>query len=186
MKIRLLDIPEEGFDLEERLPQSSKDRKEGRGDRESPRDWFLLTIREALKEAFPEGAHASLRVHLHKTCRNVAVTGQMEIKTRPLCDRCMEPFAREILVPLKIDIAPADSVQGGEGGRADEDLNFSVYHGEVIHLDDIVREQVLLEIPIRYLCSEECRGLCPHCGVNRNLEACHCAQKRGSRESSLT
>jgi uncharacterized protein len=41
-------------------------------------------------------------------------------------------------------------------------------------LSDALREAVLLEIPIKNLCAEDCRGLCPHCGVDRNRETCAC------------
>jgi uncharacterized protein len=42
-------------------------------------------------------------------------------------------------------------------------------------LEDVLREQVLLSLPVRTLCKPDCKGLCPHCGVNRNSQACNCA-----------
>jgi uncharacterized protein len=55
---------------------------------------------------------------------------------------------------------------------ADLDLDF--YTGEVIDLESIIREQIILTLPLKPLCSEDCRGLCTRCGVNLNQERCAC------------
>jgi DUF177 domain-containing protein len=58
-----------------------------------------------------------------------------------------------------------------------EDLALSVFDGETIDLDELVREQVLLAMPPRMLCAEECKGLCPVCGEDRNSQECACETK---------
>ena len=50
------------------------------------------------------------------------------------------------------------------------------YQGEGVLLEDVLREQVLLAAPLKAICREDCRGLCPHCGRNLNLEQCTCAE----------
>ena len=65
-----------------------------------------------------------------------------------------------------------DSIQAVE--LEEEDLTFSVFDGEVIDIDELVREQVILAIPVRVLCREDCRGLCPTCGADRNFKECGC------------
>jgi uncharacterized protein len=50
------------------------------------------------------------------------------------------------------------------------------YEGDGILLEDALREQVLLEAPIRAICREDCKGLCPHCGANLNQQQCSCAE----------
>ncbi len=55
-----------------------------------------------------------------------------------------------------------------------EDLEVGYYDGKGIEVNDVFWEQVALEIPMRVVCSEECRGICPKCGANRNREACTC------------
>ena len=52
----------------------------------------------------------------------------------------------------------------------------SYYQGEGLLLEDAVREQVLLALPLKVICREDCRGLCPHCGKNLNTERCSCAE----------
>jgi uncharacterized protein len=55
-----------------------------------------------------------------------------------------------------------------------EDLNLAVYDGAAIDLDELVREEILLAVPDHVLCSEECKGLCPVCGIDRNVGSCEC------------
>jgi uncharacterized protein len=57
---------------------------------------------------------------------------------------------------------------------SEEDLDLSVFDGAVIDLDSLVREELLLAAPDQVLCQQNCQGLCPNCGVDRNLTACDC------------
>jgi uncharacterized protein len=52
----------------------------------------------------------------------------------------------------------------------------SYYQGEGLLLEDALREQVLLALPLKVICREDCRGLCPHCGTNLNIGQCSCAE----------
>jgi uncharacterized protein len=56
----------------------------------------------------------------------------------------------------------------------ERDLDFAVYENEQIDIDEMVLEQLELELPSRVLCSEDCRGLCPQCGADLNVEQCDC------------
>jgi len=58
-----------------------------------------------------------------------------------------------------------------------EDLDKEFYDGEVIDLDAIIQHQIILAIPFYPLCREDCKGLCPHCGINKNQETCQCSDK---------
>ena len=57
----------------------------------------------------------------------------------------------------------------------EEDLDLSFYEGEEIDLSPLVQEQIILALPTRPLCRESCKGLCPQCGVNLNVQTCTCA-----------
>ena len=61
---------------------------------------------------------------------------------------------------------------------SEEDLEYGYYEGEIVDCDPLIYEQIVLQIPIKVLCTEDCRGLCPDCGTNLNLEACNCASDR--------
>ena len=69
---------------------------------------------------------------------------------------------------------------GGLQLRADElDISFLPAGAHALVVDDIVREQVLLELPLRPLCKEECRGLCSRCGDDLNVGPCQCGGDPG-------
>jgi len=55
-----------------------------------------------------------------------------------------------------------------------EDLEYGYYQDDVIDLDNLIFEQVMLQIPIKILCTDTCKGLCPHCGMNLNTASCSC------------
>jgi uncharacterized protein len=57
---------------------------------------------------------------------------------------------------------------------AEEDVSLSFYDDDEIDLSPLVRESMILSLPTRPLCGEECRGLCAHCGANRNTTECAC------------
>ena len=59
----------------------------------------------------------------------------------------------------------------------DKDAAISYYEDDSLELEDVLREQMLLEVPIKTVCTEECKGLCPHCGRNLNTGECECAAK---------
>ena len=93
------------------------------------------------------------------------------------CDRCSEPVAvrfakafRSLLVPKAREPAGTSQAELRE-----EDLDVGYYDGRGLEVNDIFWEQVALELPLKVICSEECRGICPSCGANRNREPCSCS-----------
>lgn len=109
----------------------------------------------------------------------VRLRGRLSATVEIDCDRCVAPVALPLDVEFDTPFVPAESETGAgenvELGRADLDLSF--YEGEAIDLDELVREQIYLALPTRQLCREDCKGLCPTCGANLNVEGCSCAQQ---------
>jgi uncharacterized protein len=167
MKLKVLDIPEEGLDISAKASADS---------------WLSDLVQEAYQEDYRKGNDASLQLHVLKTCDNVSLTGTAEIDIHPSCDRCLEVFKKHLRIPLHVDLAPYREIEyeaGEEVELTEDDMNFSFYKGEEIDVGDIVREMLVIEIPIQYLCAESCKGLCSQCGKNLNLGACSCAPQRG-------
>lgn len=92
------------------------------------------------------------------------------------CSRCLEPFALPVEAAFDLQYLP-HSENTGEGERevAEDDLTTAYYTGEAIDLGQLMTEQFHLALPMKPLCSETCRGLCPECGTNLNLATCSCA-----------
>jgi uncharacterized protein len=79
-------------------------------------------------------------------------------------------------VPFDVRYLPASDATGGEEREvAEEDLDTSVYRDDQINLNEVLREQFYLALPMKPLCREDCAGLCPQCGINRNTGTCSCA-----------
>ena len=94
-----------------------------------------------------------------------------------ICDRCMEPFQKEKTVRLYA--LPAESLEGEE----DEDMVL-LEDGE-LDVGDLAYTAFVLDMDTKYLCSEDCKGLCPGCGVNLNREACRCRKPVDPRWAAL-
>ncbi len=109
---------------------------------------------------------------------DIFFTGELRAATWAVCARCAEEFAAHSERSFRFVLTP--KVVGGdeEIGFREEDLELSVYDGDEIDLSPLIREQVLLSLPTRPLCADECRGLCPRCGANLNHVQCGCALER--------
>lgn len=115
---------------------------------------------------------------INRSGHEVRLQGEIAASAEVECDRCLKQKTVPIETVFDVTYVPAaDYVEGEVAELHEEDLAVSVYRDEVIDIDELVREQVLLAIPSRALCSEDCRGLCPVCGANRNETACECEAK---------
>lgn len=108
--------------------------------------------------------------------RDLEANGTFVAEGEGPCDRCSEPVKVRIEKEFRTLFVPRDR---GPSGSADqellpEDLDLGFYDGAGIEVDDIFWEQVVLTLPAKVLCREECKGLCPRCGVDRNHEECGC------------
>jgi uncharacterized protein len=90
-----------------------------------------------------------------------------------ICARCLETFALAMDEDAQFVLVPAPTGSEDRELSAD-DLALSFYQGDEVDLSPLFAEQAILSLPTRALCGEECRGLCPACGANRNHETCTC------------
>jgi uncharacterized protein len=125
--------------------------------------------------------HARLVEPLRVTARvrrsghEVRLSGQIDARAEVDCDRCLKKVVVPVETTFDVTYVPAaDYLESEAAELQEEDLSLSVYEGEAIDMDELVREQVLLAMPARSLCSEDCKGLCPVCGINRNETPCEC------------
>jgi uncharacterized protein len=111
----------------------------------------------------------------HKIIQDIRVQGKLSTSLETDCARCLEPLTQAVERGFDLLYRP----QGADAGRdemsvTDAEAEISYYEGEGLLLDDVVREQVLLAVPLKVTCREDCKGLCPHCGKNLNEEQCGC------------
>jgi uncharacterized protein len=121
--------------------------------------------------ANPPGLFGWLKVVRDR--RDLMVSGRVEAKLRLECTRCLGPAEVPVSSDFEFRMVPRSAMAGQEEMELVEgDLEIEFFDGEEVDLGHIVAEQVYLTIPMRVLCSGECRGLCPACGQDRNTVEC--------------
>jgi len=93
------------------------------------------------------------------------------------CARCVEPVEIPLSAEFDLLFRPSDAdSEPLERSITAPETEIGYYQGDSLLLEDVLREQVLLALPVRTLCKPDCKGLCPRCGENRNSQACHCEE----------
>ena len=120
-----------------------------------------------------------LRSHLDRgDDESVHVRGHLDARMELECGRCLERFDMSVAQDLELYYLPhgRDAVPEDEDEveLSDRDMVVAYYNNRRLDLGEVVREQLLLAVPLKRLCREQCRGLCPVCGANRNATACAC------------
>lgn len=123
----------------------------------------------------------AVRVRVRRAGDKYILEGRISGGILARCDRCLEPFHRDVDAPfhLFLKVVVSDAETAPEVELLDEDMEVNFIRGEQLNLDEIVREQVFLSLPIKCVCSETCRGLCPRCGGNLNQGNCTCRKEEG-------
>lgn len=115
---------------------------------------------------------------LAKGIAQVDVGGVIDAKAEIECTRCLQPIEKKLEIPFKATfIAPEDLTKEKESELNESDLDVSVYENDKIDMTELVREQIILNLPEQIFCREDCKGLCAKCGENRNLIDCKCEEK---------
>jgi uncharacterized protein len=105
----------------------------------------------------------------------IRVEGNLETKVELVCARCLEPVVEEVSRSFDLFYAPLPKdVKHKEDRLMDDDTEIGFYEGEGLFLADVLKEQVLLALPLKVICQSDCRGLCPNCGASLNHEECRC------------
>jgi uncharacterized protein len=111
----------------------------------------------------------------------VRVRGRVKVGLETECDRCLGRATFPIDTPFDLFYKPVESLAETEEEVAiDEgEAEIGFYQLPGLVLEDILREQVLLQLPMQRVCSPSCKGICPVCGANRNETECHCESHPG-------
>jgi uncharacterized protein len=137
-------------------------------------EWFARWRAEDPDLEFTDAQITGL-VRLEKHGQDILVRGRLAGHLKLACSRCLESFAAPVATDFDLLLVPGPAAgisEDEELSRTDLDLDY--YTGEEVDLKSLLREQIILLIPLKPLCDETCKGLCPHCGANLNRETCHC------------
>ena len=131
---------------------------------------------EGKGDAYRIVAPVDLAFEIHKDKDKFRLVGTVTTELELPCSRCLEPFRLPVAAPFDLRYLPMSQVSSdAEREVSDEDLETSYYENDVIDLNELLREQFYLALPMKPLCRDECRGLCPQCGTNLNTGRCDCA-----------
>jgi uncharacterized protein len=112
--------------------------------------------------------------------QDIRLNGELATRLELLCARCLEPVAQDVTRKFDLLYRPLGTDAGNEELSVTvAEAEVGYYQGGGLLLEDAIREQVLLAVPLKVVCREDCRGLCPTCGKNRNTEPCSCAPPLG-------
>jgi uncharacterized protein len=153
MKIEIFEIPEEGLNIEVE---------------ESP-------VLEDIKIIKPFNAI----MNVEKSESELFIKGIVNGEVKLQCSRCLKDYNMPIRAVFEIIYHPIETLKREELvelKRGEMDVEF--YREGYIDTEDIVRDQILLNIPMKPLCFESCKGLCPVCGTNLNEAECGCERKK--------
>ncbi len=150
MKIRVSEIPDEGLQIEGV---------------------------EAFSHPFvePSWTLEALALFLEKVGEEVLVRGDLAACIPQVCGRCLEAFTIEVSAEVDTRFLPRPPRgRDEEMGLTPNDLELDFYHDDLLDLDRLIQTETMLGLPMKSLCREECLGLCPVCGGNRNRNPCAC------------
>jgi uncharacterized protein len=105
----------------------------------------------------------------------ICIRGRLVTRLEACCDRCLSSVVIPVEQEFNLFYRPVSAIAREEEVELPEDeLGVGFFSGDGIELADVVTEQVILALPMKVLCRTDCRGLCPVCGANLNIEKCGC------------
>lgn len=127
-------------------------------------------------------APIALHLTVHTDKDRFRLVGSVETVLELDCSRCLEAFAFPVERTFDLRYVPEGAPASGTGGEEeddevevrDDDVSLTYYRDEAIDLQELLREQFYLALPMKPLCRPACLGICPLCGGNRNLVPCQC------------
>ncbi len=147
MKIIISDIPLEGLELD-----------------------FESSIET---DAFLTPVRARLRIEKHDT--EVFVKGDLTAEAKLECGRCLKEFRKYLSIPVEAVYHPVEELKEEDTHEIkSEELDMDFYSGDELDPEILVKEQIELNLPMKPLCGESCKGLCPGCGADLNIDRCSC------------
>lgn len=163
------------------------------------------TLHVAFKKRVPspiDSGEDSLQVgvdaEVTNSGRSYRVKGEIRTTLDLFCDRCLAPIKRPVVIHFEEDFRQrgqrgprgqedsiwtyeGDAMESGEQDASSVALNSdetdTLFDGDVFTLDDVVRDYLMVEVPVKAVCHEDCRGICPQCGQNMNESECSCRQE---------
>ncbi|MBM4139917.1 MAG: DUF177 domain-containing protein [Nitrospira sp.] len=141
---------------------------------EIPVEGLDFDIKETIKsDDLSSPVRGQLRIL--KIGAEVVVRGNLMADVELQCSRCMKDFRSEVSIPVDVIYHPVEELRGEEKHALRvEELDMGFYSGGILDLFDLIEEQIMLNLPMKPLCNELCKGICLKCGADLNAGDCAC------------
>jgi uncharacterized protein len=131
----------------------------------------LVLEEDRLRLAQPPTVSGKIR----RADRRAHVEGRVVAGVQVECDRCLAWLELPVDSGFKLEYVTQEDYEAQQADElTEDDLDLTVFDGEVIDIDELVTEEILLAVPDHVLCKDDCKGICPRCGADRNLVDCSC------------
>lgn len=118
---------------------------------------------------------ATVKGKVRLSGNEVFVNGHIDTRAQVECDRCLQQIELPVSADFALEYITGSDYESSNLAELTEDaMAVSVFDGETIDVDEIVKEQIVLAVPTRVLCREDCKGICPECGIDKNTGECQC------------
>jgi uncharacterized protein len=148
----------------------------------SVRDYEVDGVIDVTGDGGKSPVHSELT--LTRTDRSILVKGVIESEVELTCSRCLSPFRCPLSLNFEEEFFPTTDINSGTPLPTSGDLDhFTIDEHHILDLTEALRQSLLVAIPMKPLCGEDCAGLCPTCGQNLNLGACACPPQEAGAET---
>jgi uncharacterized protein len=159
VKIDLTNIPSEGKEFNFKFAQ----------------DWLKTDFED--ERILGLDAPVSARIKIQPVGKKISIEGSISTSLLLQCDRCLEPYSWDLSNDFRIFLSLSPLTGGIDVELSEDDLNLEFVHDNFLEPEQVIQEQVILSLPMKTLCSIDCKGLCAICGSNLNVTTCSCSKK---------
>jgi len=143
-----------------------------------PEEGLIVELEEKISlEGFSVSSPVKAQLAVSKTANEVMVTGSLSVELAMECSRCLKDVQQAQDLPVNVVYHPAEEIGSEKHGLRDDEMDMGFYTGEELDLQELITEQILLSVQMKPLCNEDCKGICPKCGIDLNTGTCTCVQK---------
>lgn len=133
---------------------------------EGEEDSSLLELESFREQHIVPKSDIVYKLHAVMVGQDLLITGKVHVDVQTECDRCLKAIKTKLQIPSVC-------------------LHFEKVEEKEIDITENIREDLLLDIPQRFICSEDCKGLCPNCGANLNRGKCECGRKKTKKKEDV-
>ena len=116
-------------------------------------------------------------IKIYPAGKKIVVEGSLSTRLLLRCDRCLEPYGWDLSKDFRIYLSISPFKGNLEVELLENDLNLDFIDGNILDPHQVIKEQFILNVPMKTLCATECKGLCPTCGCNLNMTRCSCSSR---------